>query len=151
MDGVVELDPRIQAALIGAVIAGIFAFGGGWLAHYRDAKRRDFEWSREKLLECYSNSIYYLVKLSITAQSQHNAKEFEDLRQHFSETQRNLNLLMAYRFAGNLGNETLNNCTKNLAGAWGNNNEISSAADNTIAIVKTLFERDERVGIRETA
>ena len=62
-----SLHPQVAAAILGAVIAGLFAFVVGWLAHRRERKRNDIQWHQEKLLEAYSNCIYYLVKLSISS------------------------------------------------------------------------------------
>lgn len=139
------LDPRIEAAFIGAIIAGVFAFVVGWLTHRRDVRRRDLEWSREKLLESYSNCIYYLVKLGISSMSK--STEDKDVRQHFSEAQRYLNLLRAYHSPSDVAVEKLRTCNQNLAANWNKTKELSEVADNAVEDVKRIMENDEHFNL----
>lgn len=92
---------EVQAALIGALIAGVLTLTGILLTSHVESRRmreetrkRDDEWRREKCNEAYSQAIYYLFKLEVSSQSQDiNDK---DVRQHLSEAQRFLTLLTAY-------------------------------------------------------
>ena len=140
-----NLHPQVAAALIGALIAGVFAFIVGWTAHRRDTRRRDVEWSREKLLECYSNCVYYLVKLSIS--SSKKSTDDKDVRQHFSEVQRYLILLSAYHHSDPATVARLNQCNAELCFAADNTAKLSHAADDALEMVKSLMEKDRRVQI----
>ena len=92
---------EVQAALIGASVGGLIALIGTLLAavfedkrRQSDALRRDIEWRREKCNEAYSQAIYYLFKLQLSAVK--NDLSDKDVRQHLSEAQRYLSLLQAY-------------------------------------------------------
>jgi hypothetical protein len=100
----------VQAALIGAAVAGILTLAGGVLTFYLETRRtheenrrRDAEWRREKCNEAYSQAIYYLFKLQISSQSQ--GPSDKDVRQHLSEAQRYLSLLQAYHPAESIRQE----------------------------------------------
>lgn len=142
-----NLHPQVAAALAGAIIAGVFAFVVGWLAHRREVRRRDMEWSREKLLECYSNCIYYLIKLSIS--SSKKSTEDKDVRQHFSEAQRYLVLLRAYHHSSDESVADLKKCSAGLADASDTTFQLSEAAEHAIEVVKSLMETDRRVRVLE--
>ena len=65
---------EVQAALIGASVGGLIALIGTLLAavfedkrRQSDALRRDIEWRREKCNEAYSQAIYCLFKLQLSA------------------------------------------------------------------------------------
>lgn len=95
------LSNEVQAALIGALVAGVLTLAGSLLNMYFEARRtreenrrHDAEWRREKCNEAYSEAIYYLFKLQVSSQSQSLADK--DVRQHLSEAQRFLALLQAY-------------------------------------------------------
>jgi hypothetical protein len=95
------LSNEVWAALAGTVVAGGFALLGLWLTSRQeverrtaDEKRRDVEWRREKCNEAYSQAIYYLFKLHVSAQGA--ALSDKDVRQHLSEAQRYMSLLQAY-------------------------------------------------------
>jgi hypothetical protein len=97
----VALSNEVQAALLGALVAGVLTLGGSVLNLYfetrrtrEENRRRDAEWRREKCNEAYSEAIYYLFKLQVSSQSQ--GPSDKDVRQHFSEAQRFLALLQAY-------------------------------------------------------
>jgi len=136
------LHPQVIAAILGAIIAGTFAFVVGWLTHRREKRRSDIQWFREKLLESYSNCIYYLVKLSIS--SSKKSTDDKDVRQHFSESQRYLILLRAYH-SDNEHTSQLKECSRKLADTWNETDKLSDAADYAIEIVKSLLENDGRV------
>src|SRR4029434_6856794 len=96
-----ELSPEVQAALIGALVAGVLTLAGTVVNLYfetrrsrEENRRRDAEWRREKCNEAYSQAIYYLFKLQVSSQSA--APTDKDVRQHLSEAQRFLALLQAY-------------------------------------------------------
>ena len=92
---------EVQAAFIGASVGGLIALIGTLLAAILENKRRQsdtlmraVEWRREKCNEAYSQAIYYLFKLQISAVN-HDLSD-KDVRQHISEAQRYLSLLQAY-------------------------------------------------------
>jgi hypothetical protein len=138
-----NLNPQVAAALIGALLAGVFAFVVGWTAHRRETRRRDVEWSREKLLECYSNCVYYLIKLSIS--SSKKSTDDKDVRQHFSEAQRYLILLSVYHHSDSATVAKLNDCNATLCTAADKTAELAEAADGAVEVVKSLMEQDRRV------
>jgi hypothetical protein len=79
---------------VGSLVTALFT-SLGWR---QSERQRRIEWSREKVLEEYSNGIYYLTKLTITAGLQR--PNDADLRQHYSEAVRWLGLLAAHRAPG---------------------------------------------------
>jgi hypothetical protein len=95
------MNNEVQVALIGATVGGIIALVGTVLAAIfesrrlqADASRRDKEWRREKCNEAYSQAIYYLFKLQVSAADGDLSNK--EVRQHLSEAQRYLSLLQAY-------------------------------------------------------
>jgi hypothetical protein len=88
-----DIHPQVGAAILGAMIAGLFALLVGWIGYKREQKRRaeeygvrEAEWVRGKLLEAYSRAIYYLIKLSISSSAK--STDDKDVRQHYCEAQR---------------------------------------------------------------
>ncbi len=65
-----QFEKEVVAAFVGALAAGGLAWFAGWNAFRLEVRRRDHEWARDMLFELYSNCIYYLVKLSISSQSE---------------------------------------------------------------------------------
>src|SRR4029450_1987636 len=96
-----SLPSEVQAALVGALIAGVLTLAGSLLTLYfetrrarEENRRHDSEWRREKCNEAYSEAIYYLFKLQVSSQTAGPADK--EVRQHLSEAQRFLALLQAY-------------------------------------------------------
>ena len=96
-----SLTSEVQAALVGALIAGALTLAASLLNLYfetrrtrEENRRRDAEWRREKCNEAYSEAIYYLFKLQVSSQTAGPADK--EVRQHLSEAQRFLALLQAY-------------------------------------------------------
>lgn len=140
------LDPQVIAALAGAIIAGLFALGVGFLAYRREARSQDALWIRDKLFTVYSDCIYYLIKLSLSSLT-HSTKN-KDVRQHFSESQRFLNLLRGYHHADRAAATELLGCTRNLAAASDKTKDLSTAADDALDTVKRLFADDPRIQVQ---
>jgi hypothetical protein len=95
------MEPQVEAALVGAMVAGALTLAGAIVSflfqarHWRqESRKRDAEWRREKCNEAYSQAIYYLFKLQVS--SAQNGLDDKDVRQHLSEGQRYLSLLQAY-------------------------------------------------------
>jgi hypothetical protein len=139
------LSSEVWAALVGAFLAGLFSVFGGALLHHRETKSRYSQWVREQLFEAYSNSFYYLVKLSVSAETKTTADK--DVRQHFSEAQRFLNILRGYHSRTSEEADLLKS-TKDLEANSQKSPELSAAADRVLDIVKDLFSNDQRVQIR---
>jgi hypothetical protein len=143
------MDPRVEGAILGALIAGLVALTTGWLSRRHESQRSDNEWFREKLLEAYSNCIYYLVKLSISASERpagdkEKAANRKDIRQHFSESQRYLILLRAYH-SDSQSVEALKATSHHLAEHWADAEKLPDVADTAVEVVKGLLEKDSRV------
>lgn len=140
-----ELHPQVIAALAGALIAGLFALCVGFLAHRRETRSQDALWIREKLFTVYSDCIYYLIKLSLSSAT-HSTSD-KEVRQHFSEAQRFLNLLRGYHHADRAAATELLGCTRNLAAASEKTADLSTAADQALDTVKRLFADDPRIQV----
>jgi hypothetical protein len=143
---ILGLSSDVWAALVGAFLAGLFSIGSGMLIHRREVKTRYNQWVREQLFEAYSNSFYYLIKLSVSGEKK--STENKDVRQHFSETQRFLNILRGYH-ANSPEAVRLQRSTQELAANSKKSPELSVAADNALDVVKDLFANDPRVQIRQ--
>jgi hypothetical protein len=151
----------VVGAILGGVIGSLAAVAGSLLTHWlergrardertqRDAEwrreqdRRDDEWFRERVANAYSDSVYYLVKLSVSARKA-SASDDKDVRQHFSEAQRHLILLRSYR-ADEDGIAKLVDCSVRLAEAVDKTIPMSKAAEAAVEVVKQLLKTDSRV------
>ncbi|NUZ05980.1 hypothetical protein [Piscinibacter koreensis] len=100
------------------------------------------EWIRTTLFSIYSDAIYYLVKLSLSAPT--NALGSKEVRQHFSEAQRFLNLLHCYHDPAGAAKE-LQERSRALAAASEQTVELATASEAALATVKALFQADGRV------
>lgn len=139
------LSSEVWAALVGAFLAGLFSVGSGMLIHRREVKTRYNQWVREQLFAAYSSSFYYLIKLSVSGETKSTTDK--DVRQHFSEAQRFLNILRGYH-AKSPDAARLQQCTADLAANSKNTPGLSVAADNALNVVKDLFANDPRVQIQ---
>jgi len=147
--GVRTMDPHVTGALVGATIAGAVALIGGWLGRRHEVQRAETDWFREKLLEAYSNCIYYLVKLSLSASEKptgekEKADNRKDVRQHFSESQRYLILLRAYHSVPSTVAQ-LKAANKGLADNWNDFDKLGEVAEREVELIKELLEHDPRV------
>jgi hypothetical protein len=147
--GQTGLHPQVMGAIIGATVAGLFAISSTAISHWReerkrreDFKRRDTEWLRDKILDAYSNSIYYLIKLSVSAVNK--STEDKEVRQHFTESQRHLLLLKAYP-TNRLQYEIIDFCNAGLANSWDKPGQLANFAEVATQLVKMLLERDDRI------
>lgn len=142
---------ELYAALAGAIAAGIFALAGvavGYLLEERRAIRqqvaRDAEWTREKLYGAYSDCIYYLVKLAVSSTDRSTADK--EVRQHYSEAIRYLNLLTGFHFGTPDAVRQLESAAVSLANTSDSTaGNLSEVADETVAKVKSIFRGDTRI------
>jgi len=158
------LSSEVNAALAGGLLAGAISVGLSYLSHRREAKERcaaarehdraeHDRWLRDRMYDIYSQAIYYLVKLGTSAPNL--PKDQKDVRQHFSECQRFLNLLRGYHATEPDAAAELQTATKALETAWNqawNQNcgmTLSREADKALGEVKALFEKDPRIQRRQ--
>jgi hypothetical protein len=142
---------EVYAALAGAIAAGVFALVGvgvGYLLEERRAIRqqiaRDAEWIRDNLFRTYSDCIYYLVKLALSS-TERSASD-KDVRQHYSEALRFLNLLIGFHFGTPDVVQQLESAATSLANTSDKfGGELSKAADDAVAQVKLVFRADRRI------
>jgi hypothetical protein len=134
------LSNEVQAALIGAFVAGVLTLAGSLVSLYFEARRtreesrrRDAEWRREKCNEAYSEAIYYLFKLQVSSQSQ--GPSDKEVRQHLSEAQRFLALLQAYHPDESMRQE-LARVALDLQGALAASGNLSFQAASARRLVK---------------
>lgn len=140
---------QVWAAYVTGLLSGLFALFGFWLNSRNEQNRRvalerreDVLWFRNAIAEAYSQAMYYLFKLSVSAQSA--GRDDKDVRQHLSESQRNLLLLHAYH-ANNEARSRLLASVDDLD----KSGSLSKAAASAVTVVRDLFKADPRINVRE--
>lgn len=156
------MEKEVIAALVGALVAGLFALVGGAVGFLWQQQ----QWVRERLLAAYSNSIYYLFKLSVSSQDYLDtlaeetkqraqggkitvdvAAAKKDLRQHLSESQRHLALLLSFHDVDVAQGRALADALKLLTSSPSANlPKISGDAANE---VRAALATDSRVKARD--
>ena len=136
------MDPAF-GAIIGAVIGALAVLAGGWLARKADRDRAETTWLRDRLLEAYSQGIYYSLKLSVSAVSA-SADANRDVRQHYAELRRFLLLLRAYT-KDQPTKARLKSCSDGIEKNWNQTYILSGAADKAAQLIEELLSKDERV------
>ena len=135
---------EVEAALIGASVGGVIALVGTLLSVVSDywrrraeMLRRDVEWRREKCNEAYSEAIYYLFKLQLSASRTDLVDK--EVRQHLSEAQRYLQLLQAYHPSDRERAE-LKSAGDALRGGVLVPDTLAKAAESAMAIVENSLQ-----------
>jgi hypothetical protein len=133
-----------EAALIGAGVGGVIALVGTLLSalfdYWRrraDMLRRDVEWRREKCNEAYSEAIYYLFKLQLSASRSDLADK--EVRQHLSEAQRYLSLLQAYH-PSNRERARLKSAADSIRAGAQAPDTLANAAEGAMGIVEDSLQ-----------
>ena len=141
-----SLSNEVQAALAGAILAGVLSLAVTALNQLFDLRRvreeylrRDTEWRREKCNEAYGQAIYYLYKLQVSNAS--HGVDDKDVRQHLSEAQRYLSLLQAYHPQPSIRAE-LERVNVALQTAPTVKGGLSSEADEARHVVENLLQDD---------
>lgn len=125
--------------ILGAVIAGMASLLVLWVTQDLTARNERRTWEREKLFNAYSDCIYYLVKLSMSAMAE--KRDDKEVRQHLSESQRYLNILSLY----NRDDKTLIKSRDEIENNWRKTIELANAAERALNEVKRLFGADRRL------
>jgi hypothetical protein len=140
---------QVWAAYVTGLLSGLFALVAFWLNSRNEQARRtslerreDLIWFRNAIAEAYSQAIYYLFKLSVSAASA--GLDDKDVRQHLSESQRHLLLLHAYHARPEIKVHLLE-AVRELD----TNGNLSDAATSGLKLVRDLFIADPRINVRE--
>src|SRR5262249_11962388 len=140
----------VVAAMAGALIAAAMVL----VSNYLVARKERLAWERENLFTSYSNCMYYLIKLSMSALAvgevdrRSDPKRYDELmkdaRQHIAESQRYSNILSLY----NPRDETLQASRKQIEDNWNRPRVLSTKAEEALSVVKKLLDKDRRLGTR---
>ena len=142
------MQAEVLAAYVTGLISGFFALIGFWF-HWRQERQRTLVeeqrehivWLRNALAESYSQAIYYLFKLSVSATTA--GRDDKDVRQHLSESQRYLLLLHAYH-----GDKVIRQrLLSSVAVLDDQNKPLADSATAGVTVVRELFTNDPRVNV----
>ena len=142
------MQAEVLAAYVTGLISGFFALVGFWF-HWRQERQRTvleeqrehIVWLRNALAESYSQAMYYLFKLSVSATTAD--RNDKDVRQHLSESQRYLLLLHAYHGDAMVRQRILSS----VADLDDEKKPLAASATAGVTVVRELFTKDSRVNV----
>jgi len=144
------LTPQVWAAYVSGLLSGVFAILAMVVSSRNErlrlretAHREDVIWFRNAIAEAYSQSLYYLFKLSVSSASADRSAE--KVRQHLSEAQRYLLLLHAYH----VSSADRANIMQAVNALDDQQKELSESAREAVTLVRKLFQVDPRINVKK--